>query len=109
MITLLLSHPDMQVAGIQATIRSVGEAPERAGRLFSSNLNTIVNGGITYLNHARPLLPVSGKVTVTLVWNVPDVIETTIFNAAMVAANNDLSPFGDTVVKIEKTIEIVAK
>jgi hypothetical protein len=105
-ISLKLSHPEMQVAGIQATIRSLGDSPGPAGQLNSDQLMSGVNNGIAYLNHVKPLQSDAGTVTVILEWNVPELTKTAVFNAAMVAANNDFSPFGDSVVKLEQTIEI---
>lgn len=106
--TLTLTHPDMLVAGIQTTVRPVNEEQQEAGRLQSSQLTTLMKDGLTYLNHAQPLPAQSGAVTITVEWSVPMTIGVAILNTAMVAANGDGSPFGDSVVRLERSIEIVS-
>jgi len=106
--TLTLTHPDMMSAGIQTVVRPVSEEQSAVGQLESTQLSTLIKDGLTYLNHDQPVPAESGMVTLTFEWIIPATSGTAILNAAMVAANNDGSPFGDSVVKLERTIEIIS-
>jgi len=106
--TITVKHPDMVVAGIQTVIRPGDDELHYVGQLQSDQLTTLMKDGISYLNHTQPFRAVSGAVTLTIVWDVPDTTGTAILNTAMVAANEDGTPFGDSVVKLERTIQIIA-
>ena len=106
--TVTVTHPDMVVAGIQTVIRPGDDELHYVGQLQSDKLTTLMKDGISYLNHTKPFRAVSGAVTLTIVWEVPDTSGSAILNTAMVAANEDGTPFGDSVVKTERTIQILA-
>ncbi len=104
--TISVTHPHMAVAGIQTVIRPGDDELHYVGQLQSDQLTTLMKDGISYLNHTRPFPATSGKVALTVVWDVPETTGTAILNTAMVAANEDGTPFGDSVVKLERTIRI---
>lgn len=105
-IILEIFHADMVVAGLQASIRAVGDEPDGAGILKSGQLNTFMNDGIAFLNHPEPLMPENGRITINLSWDVPRVSERAVLLFTLLAANGDYSPFGDSVVKIERQVSI---
>lgn len=111
LFTLTLTHPDMNVAGIQTVIRPLQDEHEQqdVGHLQSAQLTILKKDGLVYLNHGHPLTAKAGKVIVTVEWDVPMTSGFAILNTAMVAANGDGSPFGDSVVILEKTIEIISE
>jgi hypothetical protein len=107
--TITVAHPDMVVAGIQTVIRPGDDELHYVGQLQSDQLTTLMKDGFSYLNHTMPFRAVSGAVTLTIVWDVPDTTGIAMLNTAMVAANEDGTPFGDSVVKTERTIQIIAE
>jgi len=106
-LTLLLSHPDMQVAGVQISVRLDGSSIKHIDHLHSTGLKPVLNDGIVYLNHTAPIPAKAGQVTVTIEWNVPQVPGGAVINVAVVAGNDDESPLGDSVAIIEQHIRIL--
>ena len=105
-ITLRLSHKKMKVGGIQLSIRSVNDKNLSPGDMYSSQLVSSYTKGIVYLNHQYPLQNYLDTLKITIHWKVPENEDIVLLNVAMVAGDNDLSPFGDSVVLLQRKIKI---
>jgi hypothetical protein len=94
LLELVLSHPEMQVAGIQAAVRALDKQSGDAGRLCAQELKSIQADEIVYINHTNPINAESGKVKISIEWDVPkDFSGNATINVAMVAGNSDESSF----------------
>ncbi|MEX2352632.1 MAG: choice-of-anchor V domain-containing protein [Gammaproteobacteria bacterium] len=106
---LVLSHPDMRVAGIQATVRAMDKNPGAAGRLQARGLKSIQIDENVYISHTNPINAESGQVKITMEWDVPkDFSGNATINAAMVAGNDDESAFGDSALSLERQVIIIS-
>jgi hypothetical protein len=108
MITFLISHPDLLVAGIQLSLRTIDDLTESAGDLYSQQLKAETFNKVVYLNHIEPIPALAGTARIQLQWNVSEVVGKVVFNAALVAGNNDNSPFGDSVMTLEHYVNIIS-
>lgn len=107
-LSFRLSHPAMRTAGIQLSLRT-GDTGARTSGLHADGAGTTEEEGVIYLNHLQPFpARADGFVSIPVQWMVPDQSGTVIINAAMLAANDDESPLGDSVVTIERVVDIKA-
>jgi len=106
-LTFVFTHADMKVAGMQITVRTPGDTPDNTGRMHSPQFRAVFSDGIAYLNHTAPINAEDGRVVITLEWDVPEYVGEAVINAALVAGNDDQSPFGDSVITIEQRVNIL--
>ena len=109
LLSFRLSHPSMRAAGIQLSLRAA-DASAMTGDLQADGAGMTVEEGVIYLNHLQPFpAGADGVVSIPVRWTVPAQAGTVIINAAMLAANDDESPLGDSVVTIERVVDIKAE
>ena len=101
-LTITVSHPDLDAAGFQATARFAGGGSlgAQAGRLEAVDGRTRVQvgeNGVSYASQSERGAPPSadGESVWTLRWTAPDGGDPVRFDAAAQVANDDDSEFGE--------------
>lgn len=105
-LTLTLSG-DSPVAGFQLTVRD--DSGAAAGELLAGDPDTrvVAHGGVAYLGHAPARRrDGAGELAWSFQWRAPGVHTGPLrFTAVAVAANDDQSPLGDEILRLDAVIE----